>query len=104
MRPFVLIFTFFVGLFMSPAPVTACSCAGSGLPCEAFWNASAVFSGEVQEAIVIAPESVKVAQDTEVSELIYFSVEEIPEMEIPYPKSIFVRGTKEFILNSRSSK
>lgn len=58
MRPFVLIFTFFVGLFMSPASVTACSCAGSGLPCEAFWNASAVFSGEVQEVIVITPESV----------------------------------------------
>ncbi len=59
MRLFVLIFAFFAGLFFfSPASVEACSCGGSGLPCEAFWNASAVFSGEVQEVDVIVPESV----------------------------------------------
>jgi hypothetical protein len=35
------------------------------------------------------------AQDTEVSELRYFPIKEIPELAIPYPKSIFDSGTKE---------
>jgi len=59
MRLFVLIFAFFAGLcFFPPVSVEACSCVGSRLPCEDFWDASAVFSGEVQEVVVITPEAV----------------------------------------------
>jgi 8-oxo-dGTP pyrophosphatase MutT (NUDIX family) len=35
------------------------------------------------------------ARDGEVSELRYFPAEEIPDLAIPYPKSIFARGSKE---------
>lgn len=45
-------------LLLAPVISRACSCVGSGQPCQAFWNASAVFSGEVQEVNVITPESV----------------------------------------------
>jgi len=59
MRLLILFFAFVAGLFLVvPASVQACSCIGAGAPCQEFWNASAVFSGEVGEIDVINPESV----------------------------------------------
>lgn len=50
MRLSISTFLFFIGLFfLLPASIQACSCAGSGLPCQAFWSAEAVFSGEVEK-------------------------------------------------------
>ncbi len=42
----VFLFTLF---FISPVLVEACSCVGSGPPCQSFWNTDAVFSGQVTE-------------------------------------------------------
>ncbi len=45
----ILFITFIAGLFFTaPASVQACSCIGSGAPCQTFWNTEAVFSGEVK--------------------------------------------------------
>jgi hypothetical protein len=46
-------------LWSAEAPVGACSCIASGPPCEATWQAAAVFAGEVisiQEVVVDRPE------------------------------------------------
>ncbi|HXH68884.1 MAG TPA: hypothetical protein VNI60_00915 [Pyrinomonadaceae bacterium] len=42
----VFLFTLF---FVSPAIIEACSCIGSGPPCQSFWNTEVVFSGQVTE-------------------------------------------------------
>lgn len=39
----------FASLFLVPLSAQACSCLSSGLPCEAYWKTSAVFSGEVAD-------------------------------------------------------
>ncbi len=50
MRLSIFTFVFVVGLFfLLPSAVQACSCVGAGQPCQAFWNAETVFSGEVEK-------------------------------------------------------
>lgn len=48
-------------LFLFSASIQACSCIDSGLPCQAFWNTDAVFSGEVKEIIDPPPKEMSLA-------------------------------------------
>jgi hypothetical protein len=59
MRFSALVFALMIGLFfVAVQSVQACSCVGTGAPCQAFWNTPAVFSGQVEEVKTIIPESV----------------------------------------------
>lgn len=57
MRVNISFFLLLIGfVFAVPSSVNACSCFASGAPCEAFWNASAVFSGTIEKVDVITNE------------------------------------------------